>query len=92
MTFSGLAAGRPASPGSKAPRHGWTGLALEGAKACSNLDLCANPRGKTCWRKQRSELNARQPLDAPRTGPPVFPAEGHMGFGERTRYRGSVRW
>ena len=52
LISSAVARCRLASPGSRAPRHDWTGLASRGARARS-IGPCESLRGKTCWRKRR---------------------------------------
>ena len=78
LISSAVAQRRPASPGSRATRHDWTGLASRGARARS-IGPCES-RAEDVLEEAPEELNARQPLNAPRVGAAIFPAEGHMGL------------
>ena len=78
MISSAVARRRPASPGSRATRHDWTGLASRGARARSIgpcESLAARRAGGSAGGTQRLAA-----VDAPRVGAAIFPAEGHMGL------------
>ena len=78
LPYWAVARCRPASPGSRAPRRDLTALVWKGARARSIGPCESLAAGRA--EGSAEELNARQPLDAPRVGVAVFPAESHMGF------------
>ena len=78
LISSAVARRRPASPGSRATRHDWTGLASRGARARSIgpcESLAARRAGGSAGGTQRPAA-----AQCARVGAAIFPAEGHMGL------------